>query len=47
LIPNLAAAYALKIYGDYVANVYESFLIEMFSNSGSEKIVIKKYFLTI
>ncbi|XP_025200240.1 peroxisomal acyl-coenzyme A oxidase 3-like isoform X2 [Melanaphis sacchari] len=38
LIPNLAAAYALKIYGDYLAVVYESFLIEMFTNSGSERL---------
>jgi len=45
LIPNLAAAYALKIYGDYVADVYEYFLAEMFTNSGSEEIVTKKYFL--
>lgn len=35
----MAAAYALKIYGDYVARVYESFLIEMLSNAGSEKLV--------
>lgn len=41
LIPQLAATYALKIYGDYVARVYESFLIEMMTNSGSEKLVRK------
>ncbi|XP_050427560.1 peroxisomal acyl-coenzyme A oxidase 3-like isoform X2 [Adelges cooleyi] len=38
LIPLLAATYALKIYGDYVARMYESFLFEMFSNSGSERL---------
>lgn len=41
LIPQLAATYALKIYGDYVAKVYESFIIEMVTNSGSEKLVRK------
>lgn len=41
LISQLAATYALKIYGDYVAQVYESFIIEMVTNSGSEKLVRK------
>jgi len=40
LISNLAAAYALKIYGDYLGRVYEMFIIEMMTNSGSEKLVI-------
>ncbi|VVC41968.1 Acyl-CoA oxidase/dehydrogenase, central domain,Acyl-CoA oxidase,Acyl-CoA oxidase, C-terminal,Acyl- [Cinara cedri] len=37
LITNLAAAYAIKMYGDYLARVYESFLFEMMTNNGSEK----------
>jgi hypothetical protein len=41
----LAAAYALKIYGDYVAKVYESFIMEMMTNAGSEKLVTIKIFL--
>ncbi|XP_050545709.1 peroxisomal acyl-coenzyme A oxidase 3-like isoform X3 [Daktulosphaira vitifoliae] len=38
LIPYLAVAYALKIYGDYVSRVYESFILEMLTNSSSNKI---------
>lgn len=39
----MAAAFALKIFGDYVGIVYEQFVMEMLSSSGSEKLVIYNF----